>query len=84
MRRAALALALVLSASALAQKESPLYQVRALRAAGQIDQAVQKLEELRANPAGLSPRTSSSSRWSWPAPAWKRRAGRPRTAVGAT
>lgn len=57
MRRAALALALSLAATHgfAQQPDSPLDLIRALRANGQIDLAIQKLEELRAKPTGLSP-----------------------------
>ena len=57
MRRVLLALASVLAISfpLQAQPDSPLDLVRALRAAGMVDLAVQRLEELRAKPDKLSP-----------------------------
>jgi len=57
MRRAFLALATVIAfaTSSFAQSDSPLELVRALRAAGLVDLAVMKLEELRVNPARLTP-----------------------------
>lgn len=57
MRRASLALALsfVAAVPALADLPSPLELVRGLRQAGLIDLAVQRLEELKANPKGLAP-----------------------------
>lgn len=57
MRRVNLALALTLVASTpgFAQLASPLELVRGLRQHGLIDLAVQRLEELKANPALISP-----------------------------
>lgn len=57
MRRAILALGLSLAfaAPSVAQLPSPLELVRALRQHGLVDLAVQRLEELKANPALISP-----------------------------
>jgi hypothetical protein len=57
MRRAllALGLAFAFSASSFAQLASPLELVRALRQNGLVDLAVQRLEELKANPALIGP-----------------------------
>ena len=57
MRRVALALGLsvALASPAFAQLASPLELVRALRQNGMVDLAVRRLEELKANPALVSP-----------------------------
>ena len=57
MRRATLALGLSLAftAPSVAQLASPLDLVRALRQNGMVDLAVERLEELKANPALISP-----------------------------